>query len=154
MDIKISPSTSDHACYVAANIRKADEKELWDSMLMKPKEALQKSLETSDFISTGYINNEIVGIFGLVRVSLISNKGRPWMISTTALDNKKYWKDFQKIGKVVIVAMLQLFPYLENYVEASNDRSVKWLKVLGFQFDEPQRMGPLAKPFMRFWMQR
>ena len=154
MEVKISPATADHALYVAANIRKADEKELWDISLIKPKEALLKSLEISDFISTGYINNEIVSMFGLVKISLLSNAGRPWMISTTALDNKKYWKDFHRMGKKVVLAMLTICPYLENYVEASNKRAVRWLDALGFNFEHPKPMGPLGKNFMRFWMEK
>jgi hypothetical protein len=154
MDVKISPSTSQHVDYIAANIRKADEQEIWDMALLKPKEALKEALEVSDFVSTGFINNQIVGMCGLVRLSLLSDRGRPWMISTSALDNKRYALDFHRMGKRVVAAMIAIFPYLENYVEASNKRTIKWLKSLGFQFDEPQKMGPLGKPFIRFYMER
>ena len=154
MDVKISPSTALHVDYIAANIRQADEQEIWDMALLKPREALSKAMEVSDFVSTGFINNQIVGMCGLVRISLLSEAGRPWMISTSALDNKRYALDFHRMGKRVVAAMIGIFPYLENYVEASNTRTVRWLKALGFQFDQPQKMGPLMKPFVRFYMER
>ena len=154
MEVKISPATAMHVDYIAANIRKADEQEIWDMALLKPREALSRAMEVSAFVSTGFINNQIVGMCGLVRVSLLSEAGRPWMISTSALDNKRYALDFHRMGKRVVAAMIGIFPYLENYVEASNKRTIKWLKALGFQFDEPQKMGPLGKNFQRFWMER
>ncbi len=51
--------------------------------------------------------------------------------------------------------MLDLFPHLQNYVDARNEISIRWLKWLGFRFDpKPVPYGIWGLPFLRFQMEK
>jgi RimJ/RimL family protein N-acetyltransferase len=44
------------------------------------------------------------------------------------------------------------FSHLENFVDARNARSIRWLRRLGFSIREPRRMGLSDVTFYRFEM--
>lgn len=150
MNVSIVPAKPEHIPHIAANVRDADVQEIWDFALMKPQEAIEKSLKASPYASTGMVDDVPVCIYGVASGSLLSTTGHPWMIGTHDLN--KYARQFLRRDRMVIGAMLTQFNYLENYVSVSNVRAVEWLKRLRFHFDEPQPLGPFKKPFMKFWM--
>ena len=78
--------------------------------------------------------------------------GTPQDLYPDALE--KYQRTFlRRCGKVVN-AMLTVYPYLENYVDARNHTARIWLHWLGFTIDEPQPYGINNLPFHRFHMER
>jgi hypothetical protein len=71
------------------------------------------------------------------------------MIGTTQLD--KNVGAFIRHSKPYYSAVRSTYPYLVNYVDARNRKSIKWLKWLGFEFeDKPKPMGVAGLPFYKF----
>ena len=113
---------------------------------------LETGLRTSTFACAGIINGEVVTIFGVAPASMIGGNGIPWLVGTDALE--EYQRTFlRRCGKVVN-AMLAVYPYLENYVDARNHTARIWLHWLGFTIEEPQPFGIHGLPFHRFHMER
>ena len=54
----------------------------------------------------------------------------------------------------VLDIMLEMYPRLENFVHLKNHVSVRWLKRLGFSFDEPIVLPQSGEEFVRFHMEK
>jgi hypothetical protein len=151
MVVNIRPSVYADIAPIAANIREADRQEMYDYLLLSPTEALEKSYAISTLCWTGLIDGVPVCMFGASRASYLSDTGLVWMIGTKALDD--HAMTFLRRCKHMVEVMRTVFPRLENYVAEYNEKSIAWLKWLGFKFDEePQKMGLFKKNFYRFYM--
>ena len=151
MTPSIIPATEDHIPCIAEGIREADREELWALALLSPKDALVLSLKESAIAWTGLADQTPVCMFGVAAASTLSDTGRPWMLSSALVD--RYAFAFLRRNKQKVQEMLQMFPYLENYIDCRNTRAIRWLKWLGFQFDTPTPYGVFGMPFFRFWME-
>jgi len=149
--VSIVKAEEKHLSFIADNIRDADKNEIYDLTLMKPLEALKKSLEVSFLACTGLIDGKPICMFGVGDTGMMFNTGRPWMIGTNEIDNVPV--TFLRRNKVYVQKMLDCYGFLENYVSQENTKAIDWLKWLGFTFDEePVNMGVFNKHFYRFWM--
>jgi len=143
-------TTIDHIDYVVEHMRQADVDEVVAAG-HTPREALIIGMVSSDSCVTLLYNDIPVVIFGILSVTLLGNVGRPWLLGTT--DAPKHRRAFAQLPKYYLDSMLEMYPVLENYVHVKNRVSVRWLKYLGFQFDEPVTL-PNGEQFIRFWMKR
>jgi len=149
--VEIVKAEEKHLSFIADNIREADRSEIYDLTLMKPLEALKKSLDVSLVACTGLIDDTPICVFGVGDTGLMFNTGRPWMIGTNEIDKAPV--TFLRRNKRYVQKMLDCYGFLENYVSKENERAIQWLKWLGFTFDaEPVNLGLFNKPFYRFWM--
>lgn len=139
-----------HVDHLAAHMREADRQEVWDFAMLTPGNALVQSLAISDLAATGMIDGVPVCMFGVARAGLLSSVGKPWLLGTDEL--VKHQMILLRHCKPVLSKMRALFPVMENYVSIDNATSIKWLSWLGFEFEEPQPMGPFHKPFVKFRM--
>lgn len=91
----------------------------------------------------------IIGMFGVVP-SRTKFVGRPWLMGAEDLfDN--HTKQFVTECRPWIKRLGRDFLFLENYVLASNDKHIKWIKWAGFEFVEHiQAFGIARKPFWKF----
>ncbi|MDY2983873.1 MAG: hypothetical protein SOR75_00900 [Synergistes jonesii] len=89
-----------------------------------------------------------LGLFGVFRED--AHWWCPWLIGTSALDECR--RDFVRLSAALFPRLLKRFPNMRNYVDARNERSVRWLKRLGFQFGAPEPYGVAGLPFYRFWI--
>lgn len=152
MNAQIVPAEAWHIDFIAPNVREADRNELYAIACYSPESALVASLAVSRMAWTGLIDDVPVCCFGVTGASTLSDKGLPWMIATWQLD--KHALVFLRRCRKVVGKMLDLYPRLENYVDARNTRAIQWLRWLGFEFDDPQPYGVLKLPFLRFHMER
>ncbi|EAW2320551.1 hypothetical protein E5C59_19605 [Salmonella enterica subsp. enterica] len=149
---QIVPATGEHIEAIIPLVRQADIDEFLEINGWSPRRVLETGLRTSTFCCAGLINGEVVTVFGVAPASMIGGSGIPWLVGTDALE--KYQRTFlRRCGKVVN-AMLTVYPYLENYVDARNHTARIWLHWLGFTIDEPQPYGINNLPFHRFHMER
>jgi hypothetical protein len=117
----------------------------------EPYLALADSLNSSIMAWTGLVDDEPVCVFGVAPLDILSGIGSPWLLGTGFLP--RYAMTFLRMNKAYVQKMSELFPHLENYVDARNKLSIRWLKWLGFQFDaQPVPYGIWGTPFYRFWM--
>ena len=149
---QIVPATQQHIESMLPHVRQADVDEFLATNGWTPRRVLETGLRTSTFACAGMINGEVVTIFGVAPASMIGGNGIPWLVGTDALE--KYQRTFlRRCGKVVN-AMLAVYPYLENYVDARNYTARVWLRWLGFTIEEPRPFGIHGLPFHRFYMER
>lgn len=149
---QIVPATAEHIESMLPHVRQADVDEFLATNGWSPRRVLETGLKTSTFCCAGIINGKVVTIFGVAPASMIGGSGIPWLVGTDALE--KYQRTFlRRCGKVVN-AMLTVYPYLENYVDARNNAARVWLHWLGFTLEEPKPYGIHSLPFHRFHMER
>lgn len=149
---EIVPAKAEHIAAIAANVRAADRAELWASSCSAPGDVLKRGLSVSAKTWTGMIDGVPVCMFGVAPASVMAGAGRPWMVGTDMLD--RYPRTFLRRCRPMVYEMLDMFPYLENYVDFRNTRAIEWLRWLGFSFSEPELIGPFRLPFLRFYMMR
>lgn len=137
--------------HIAANMREADVKEVWASGDHTPLSALQFSIDESEYSTVAIIDDIPVAVFGLAVSGILTTYGVPWMLGTDDVVLKR--RAFLPNSKRVIEQMLAIAPYLYNYAHADNKVSIRWLKWLGFKFDDAAPYGPHGEPFRRFSME-
>lgn len=149
---QIVPATAEHIEAIIPLVRQADIDEFLAANGWSPRRVLETGLRTSTFCCAGLINGEVVTVFGVAPASMIGGSGIPWLVGSDALE--KYQRTFlRRCGKVVN-AMLTVYPYLENYVDARNHVAKAWLHWLGFTLEGPAPYGVLGLPFHRFYMEK
>lgn len=74
------------------------------------------------------------------------------MLATDEMDRCRHF--VAKHSRLYIWQMMNDFEILENWVDARNETSIKWLQWCGFHMEEPQPWGYFKMPFRRFWMRK
>lgn len=109
----------------------------------------------SELCWVGIWEDDPVTVFGVRRVSMLSDEGTPWLLGTDRIFEKAIKRRFIELSiPYVYLEMLRRFDYLENFVDARNLKSIRWLKMIGFTVEEAKPMGHLNVPFHRFWLRR
>jgi len=149
--IKVRKAEKSDIEHIASNMRESDIEEIWASHHEEPKKALESGLESSIFACT--IENGVpIAMFGICPYNIIGDTASIWMLATDDLNKMK--KTFVKNNKKIIDIMLEYYPILENYVDARNEQSIKWLKLCGAEMDEPVPFGVEQLPFRHFTFRR
>jgi hypothetical protein len=111
---------------------------------------MQKGYDASEACWVGMIDDLPVCVFGVVRWSSLSLNGTPWLLATD---------DFNEEGLAIVKAskaysnlMKKRFHLLQNFVDVRQEKSIRWLKWLGFTIEPAEPFGFLSLPFHRFWM--
>ncbi len=152
INAQIVPATASHIEEMLPHVRQADIDEFLAASGWDARRVLETGLRTSTFTCAGLVNGRVIAIFGVAPASMLGGSGIPWLVGTDAL--VKYQRTFlRRCGKVVN-AMLTVYPYLENYVDARNHTARVWLHWLGFTIEEPQPYGIHGHQFHRFHMER
>ncbi|HFL4765783.1 TPA: hypothetical protein ACG33R_001417 [Escherichia coli] len=152
INAQIVPATSAHIEEILARVRQADVEEFLATNGWSPRRVMEFGLKTSTFSCAGLINGRVITIFGVAPGSMIGGTGIPWLVGTDDLE--KYQRTFLRRCRKVVNAMLTVYPYLENYVDARNHVAKTWLKWLGFELEEAAPYGLHGLPFHRFHMER
>ena len=152
VSVKFTAPTEEVLQFIADNMRQADIEEVAASHGHTPIQALCEGVKISDSCVVAIANDEPVAVFGLVRGCVLSGYGTPWALGTDSLF--EYKKSFMKWSRVLLAMMLNEFDHLENFVHVKNQQSVRWLKWLGFQFEEPQPYGLKRELFMKFYLEK
>jgi hypothetical protein len=132
---------------MARHMREADAREVWYQAAMKPEDALLLSLRDSEVSMTAHIKGKesplLMFGLGMMR-GFFDRKQSIWLLGTERIDDipvtflRQSFAQMQRIcaGKRVY-----------NYVHAENEKSLRWLKALGFTIMEAEPYGWLNKPF-------
>lgn len=137
--------------HVAANMRQHDRDEVWALAHHTPEEALWRSVEVSrDTVFTGTADDVPVCIFGVKPPSLLGVAASPWMLGTDGVNFHS--RAFLRYSRRFIKMLSEEFPVMENYVDARNTASIRWLQWTGFSVYYPEPFGRDKLPFHRFDM--
>jgi hypothetical protein len=150
----VVPAHLDHIDWIARNMSDADRAEIAASAGISPRLALVQSLEASAAAWTGLVgDSRPVCMFGVSPIDILGGVGCPWLLTTEELP--RHAKTFLKLNREYVPKMLDVFPHLVNWVDVRHEVAIRWLKWLGFRFDEnPVAYGPYEMPFLRFTMEK
>jgi len=141
--------TREHIEVLAANMRPDEVKEIWASGNLTPIDALVKGVKASHGCTAAVIDGEPVAILGLVEGDLLSGRGCPWMLTSNSI--LKHRREVLRCSPPVIAEMLRHCSHIGNYVHADNKISIRWLKWLGFTFEDPAPYGYEGEMFHYFY---
>ena len=134
--------------YIAANIREADRREIHFLAALKPLSAIKLTISCSEHAWTATADGRPAVIFGVCRRTRLSDVAMPWLLATDEAD--KHMTSFARISRTAFDAISEAYPVLENYALAENTKTLRWLKWLGFDMEEPKPHGCLGAMFVRF----
>ena len=133
------------------NMRKHDVQEVNAATRMGVRNAVETSLNLSTYAKTGLVNDELVCMWGVCPISLISSSGSPWMLGTDLIEKKQ--RIFLRRSKPWLEDIKKDYKTLENHVDERNTLSVRWLKWLGFEMNEAEPYGVNGELFHKFTME-
>ncbi len=149
-EVQITEATMDDVLELALILREPDREEIEAATGQDPALVLEMSLNSSIMVWAGRIDGELLCIFGVGVLTVLSGIGVPWLLGSKSID--KYSKTFMRQTVPYMNKMKRLCPILINYVDARNRKSIVWLKRLGFTILEPEPWGVSQLPFHRFEM--
>lgn len=150
--IVVRDSAIDDAIAIAWRLRTSDAQEVYASHHHTPKDALVLSYTASDPCFTVEIKGVPAAMFGAVPEGLLSDRATIWMLSTD--DIFKVRKSLVKECRNFIKIMLERYYLLENYVDARNTLSIKWLEWCGAVIEDAKPYGKENLPFHYFSFRR
>jgi hypothetical protein len=142
--------TEGHIAHVSDNLREGDRVELRAGGVASILNALQKSVNQSQYCSTALLDGTPCAIFGLVKTDILSGIGIPWLLGTDLIDKGR--RHFIVETKRGVDEMLTICPTLINVVHVENKKTIRWLKSMGFKFGKPAPIGVRGEMFMQFTM--
>jgi len=145
--------TPEDIAFLAANMRHADIAEI---------QAAGDTRNLFDVVRDGVADSalcvavescgELLCIGGAAGRSLMSSKGVAWMLCTKAIE--KHNRLFLLHGRDCVRVLLLRYAMLENYIDARNIKSIRWLKKMGFAIQEPMPHPISGRMFCRFSISR
>jgi hypothetical protein len=148
----VIPASAEHVALLAPRVREADRLELWASGRITPERALAIGVDASTSAWTGFVDDEVVCMFGVVPASLVGGIGVPWMIGSDAI--VRHQRAFLRRCRGHLERMQVLYDTLVNFVDDRNVVAHRWLTWLGFHVEPPQPYGPDGLLFRRFTWRR
>lgn len=146
---ELREATVQDAYNLAPLLRQVDIDEIDAVTGGEPLEALLESIEHSHVCRVGLVDGEYACIYGVRRQSLLSDDGLIWMLGTDILS--KHWVRFLKENTEEIKDITANTKFVENWCDIRNKITIRWLKWLGFEFDEAKPYGVKGLPFYHFW---
>lgn len=147
---EIVEATLLHVAHLFLKMRKEDVQEIWAAGRHLPRNALIEGLLRSYAPKAGLYNNLPFCMFGVIRPTLLSRIGIPWMLASDDLNN--HARTFLPQSKGYIKQIKTENTLLINYVDQRNKKAIKWLSWLGFEIGPTQSYGLDKLPFHVFFM--
>lgn len=95
-------------------------------------------------------DGRLVAMLGVVAADLLGGLGVPWMLGTDLVEQQQ--RALVRLSRAYIPRMMQALPKLVNYVDARNERAIRFLRHAGFYVAKAEPHGPLGLPFHPFIM--
>ena len=142
-----------HIDAIAADVRRADARELWSGSRSTPAEAMRYGMRFSG-AWTGMHRGDPVCMFGVTPYSILSSEGIPWMVSTNVMDQLAVQKRLLIESRLAFSGMQSRWRLLFNVVDDQNESAKRWLRWLGFTLSPAAPYGPDGTPFSLFYWSR
>jgi len=146
IEVQYRPTTEADMVFVAGRMRTADRLEVFRASGVGAHEALVESVKDSSWAVTVVFDGEPVAIFGFTYQG--GPSAQVWMLGTPTL--AKHPRVVLTEGRRITDSWMDFFPLQQNYVDATNTFAIRWLRKLGFRFDETPVMRN-GHPFLYFW---
>lgn len=146
MTIEILPATLDHAAFVAAHLRASDRREA-EALSPESFETLaRRSVTCAVEAWCGLVDGEPVCLFGVGLRNMLG-AAEPFFIATDALE--RHPVAFLRRCRPYVADWLQRFGVLEQWVDARNEASLRWMRWLGFRVEPAAPHGLYGNLFNR-----
>ncbi len=148
----IRESTLDDAVSLADRLRKTDVQEIYASSARPPHIAIREAFLRSDMCWTAFKENLPIAIFGCAAPSTMSLVASPWMLGSNELDRAAI--GIGRASLYYVNKMSERYDILENFIDARQKKSIRWLQWCGFTIEAPQFIGIHGEAFHRFWRKK
>ncbi len=98
-----------------------------------------------------YADGELVAVYGVLAPTLMAESGNPWLAATPTVDRPDVRREFIRYTEREMTWLSEGFQHLWNLVSHENQVAIRWLKWIGFQFDD-DLIDVRGHPFRRFSM--
>lgn len=123
--MKLTSPTEDFVPYLAENLKEWDKVEVGLVFPKWPVESvIHYSINNSDIVYYAEADGKPIAIGGY-------GDDCGWMLSTAELENHK--KSFLKISYQMLDEFSQYGDYIYNHVHPQNEKTLRWLKHIGFR---------------------
>ena len=130
--LKMIPLKAEHAS-IAPYLRKQDRDEIEAFSGLNANEAVSISIATSLRGFCAYWNDTPCAVFG------VSPEGYIWLLGTDEIT--KHPVTFYRVSRKIFPVLAHGVNRLENYVDARNTLSLRWLRWMGFDISAPIDLG-------------
>ncbi len=83
----------------------------------------------------GKKDDEVLCFMGLIPPTLLSDRAYLWLQTTPAMQDHVF--TFVRHSQLLLAEMLKEFPLIVGHCEASQTKSIRWLRWLGAEFGTP-----------------
>ncbi len=136
MEIKFVRTTTKYIEELIHNIHPDIKKEVEDLSINTFDKSIEKTINGADESWTILADGVVLGIFGINRLNLLSDKGMPWLLTTIKI--KKHVKTLLPLTKIALDYWLKHYNILENYIPENYKAAIRWVKWAGFTVYPPQ----------------
>lgn len=149
--VVVRDAVEEDVAALSGRLRDADEKEVVAAGNKDGEESLRQSFARSEVRYTVDIDGLPVGMFGVLRGSILGGDANVWFLGTPELGRIK--KTFVRLSRKFIDEFLVQYCVLWNLVDSRYTSSIRWLKSCGAVFNkEPIIMN--GQPFYTFVIRR
>lgn len=99
-------------------------------------EIFMKCIQTTTQYWMGWVDGEVVCVYGVIPPSLASDTAYLWLYTTPALDGNEFV--FVRHSQRAVQELLKIYPRIVGHATVGAHRSLRWLKWLGAAFNEPK----------------
>lgn len=139
------PTTDEHIEMLLEDIRDEDKAEAAAMDTFDLKSLLRDNIKRSVECWTCLVDEGVVAIFGVIRLTLLSDSVCPWMATTNLV--YKHKKAFLKCTKLGVEFWANKYKNLESFIDARYDKALRWAKWVGFTIHPAKPYGPYGNLF-------
>lgn len=150
-EYSVARTTSDHIRELSMHMRTEDRLEA-ERLGYAARRLLFRSYKGSAYCRTGLVGSTVASIWGVYGNSL-GHVGCPWLVTRQGVNKIVCPIYFARFYRDQVKIMREMFPLLENWVDSTYTESVRMLKIVGFNLDEPTPHGKNGELFRRFWLE-
>lgn len=149
MSVQIIPAQPKHAEMILESLRDDSALDMqisgWDNNI-----ALKRAIEMSRHSWAGFYDGQIACICGVESRNLIDDQAYLWLLTTNIVE--KHYFLFVRYSQIFVQELItHNYNHINGFVRPEFDRSIKWLRFLGFTV-ETEKM--FSKDLLYFHMTR
>lgn len=154
MSVEIRQLREEDMLYLADRLRPMDRLEVTSIVPDRPiAEVLVASARTSLRARAAFWDGDLVACWGIAPRAPYVDQGAPWLLATDAVDRPEVRRAFVAHGQTEMRRLTKGFRKLWNLVHRENAPARRWLRVMGFEFNDTREYVISGETFVRFEME-
>ena len=149
--VELRAASGSDIAHVGSQLRAADLAEIQAAhgTGVDPQRIVLQAARASDLALAAIAHDgEPIALLGVAPISLVSGEGAPWMLGTERVFQEP--RAALLLGRRMTTAWAERYRLLQNWVDARNALSIRWLRKIGFTIHPAEPHGALGLPFHRF----